>query len=69
MLKRMAIDWTNLYQKYKGKWLVLKADEKTVVVSGKAASEVFQLALKKGYTKPILTYVPQKLLTLVGRSV
>ena len=27
----MAIDWTKIYQKYKGKWVALKSDEKTVI--------------------------------------
>lgn len=62
----MSIDWTKLYKKYKGKWLALKSDEKTVVASGREAREVFQNAQEKGYTRPVLTYVPRKLRTLAG---
>jgi hypothetical protein len=35
----MAIDWTQIYQKYKGLWVALKDDEKTVVGSGESPQE------------------------------
>ena len=28
----MAINWTTIYKKYRGQWVALKSDEKTVVV-------------------------------------
>lgn len=62
----MAIDWTNIYRKYKGLWVALKSDEKTVVASGKTAKEVWDKARKKGFQKPILTRMPSKLLPYVG---
>jgi hypothetical protein len=62
----MAIDWTNIYKKYKGLWVALKDDEKTVVSSGKTAKEAWEKAQKKGFEKPILTRMPEKLTPYVG---
>lgn len=63
----MAIDWTNIYKKYKGLWIGLKDDETTVVASGKTAREVMEKATKKGYTQPILFRVPTKVMPYIGR--
>ena len=62
----MAIDWTNIYKKYKGLWVALKSDEKTVIASGKTAKETWIKAQKKGAQKPILTHMPAKLVPYVG---
>lgn len=62
----MAIDWTDIYKKYKGRWVALKEDERTVVGSGRSAKEAYEEALKKGYIKPILTKMPESLVTYVG---
>ena len=62
----MAIDWTKIFKKYKGLWVALKTDEKTVVASGKSAKEAWDKAQKIGYKKPILTKMPPKLLPYVG---
>lgn len=62
----MAIDWTNIYKKYKGLWVALKTDEKTVMASGKTAKEAWDKARKKGFQKPILTKMPPKLISYVG---
>lgn len=62
----MAIDWTKIYQKYKGLWVALEEDEKTVLASGKTAKEAWQRAQKKGYLKPILTRMPEKLISYIG---
>ena len=62
----MAIDWTKIYKKYKGRWVALKEDEKTVVASGRSAKEAWDKAQKIGYKKPILTKMPPKLLPYVG---
>ncbi len=43
----MAIDWTNIYKKYKGLWVALKDDERTVVSFGKTAKEAWTKAKKK----------------------
>lgn len=62
----MAIDWTKIYKKYKGLWVALLDDEKTVVGSGKTAKEAWVMAQKGGHEKPILTRMPEKLVTYVG---
>lgn len=62
----MAIDWTKLYKKYKGLWIALKEDEKTVIASGKTAKEAWDKSQKKGYQKPILTRMPERLLPYIG---
>lgn len=62
----MAIDWTKIYEKYKGLWVGLKDDEKTVVASGKTVKEVMDRAQKKGYKNPILFRVPIKIIPYVG---
>ncbi len=38
----MAIDWTKICKKYKGLWIGLKHDEKTVVAAGKTVKEVME---------------------------
>ncbi|OGM30141.1 hypothetical protein A2630_02900 [Candidatus Woesebacteria bacterium RIFCSPHIGHO2_01_FULL_44_10] len=52
------INWTELSKKYKGLWVALKSDEKTVVASGKNAVKVYDEARKKGVKIPILYKVP-----------
>lgn len=61
-----AIDWTKIYQKYKGLWVALKDDEVTVVSSGKTAKEASDKAKKAGFAKPILSHMPEKLVTYIG---
>ena len=42
------IDWTHLFQQYRGKWVALSAkDDTTVVSSGNTAREAFEAASKK----------------------
>jgi hypothetical protein len=62
----MAIDWTPIYKKYRGLWVALKEDEKTVIASGEDAREVLEAAVSKGYKRPIMMKVPQKLQAYVG---
>lgn len=62
----MAINWTKIFKKYKGLWVGLKDDEKTVVASGKSVKEVMEKARRKGYEKPILFRVPTKIIPYVG---
>ncbi len=40
----MAIDWTDIYEKYKGLWVALKDDEQTVVGSGEHLEDAIQEA-------------------------
>ncbi len=65
----MAIDWSRIYKKYRGLWLALKDDEKTVVASGKTAKEAFEKALEKGLKKPLLAKMPNDLSAYVGFGV
>lgn len=62
----MAIDWSKIYKKYRGLWVALKDDEETVVGSGRTAKEAWEAAQKQGYKKPILTHMPEELVTYVG---
>ena len=68
IFNNMAIDWTKIYEEYKGLWVALMDDELTVVASGKTAKEAWEKARAKGYKKPILTRMPEKLVTYVGPS-
>ncbi len=61
-----AIDWSGIYKKYKGKWVTLAKDEQTVLSFGKTAKEAWDKALKKGFQKPILTHMPERLIPYVG---
>jgi len=65
----MAIDWSKIYKKYRGLWVALKDDEKTVIASGQTAKEAWTKARDRGYQKPILTRMPEKLVTYVGFGV
>lgn len=62
----MAIDWTAIFQTYKGKWVAFEDDEKTVIVSGKDPKAVKLEANKKGFDKPILMKIPQKFTPYIG---
>lgn len=62
----MALNWAQLYKKYKGKWIALLDDETTVVGSGKTLKEALEEARKKGYTSPIVSRMPQNLEAYVG---
>ena len=61
-----AIDLTHVYRKYKGKWVGLKDDHKTVIASGSTPSEVMDKAKQKGFANPELFKVPKKSLLYVG---
>lgn len=62
----MTIDWTKIIKQYKGLWVGLKDDERTVVASGKTVQEVLQRAADKGQPNPILFRVPSKVIPYVG---
>ena len=62
----MAIDWTHIYKKYKGLWVALKDDEKTVVASGTSVHEVVEKAKQQGFDDPILFRVPSEVVHYVG---
>ena len=62
----MGINWTNIQSKYRGLWVALADDEKTVVATGGSAKETYEKALKKGHQDPILTRMPEELTAYVG---
>jgi hypothetical protein len=61
-----AIDWTKIYKKYKGLWVALKRDNKTVIASGQTLKEAVEKAKKKGYKEPILFRVPTEIIPYIG---
>ena len=61
-----TINWTEIYEKYKGLWVALEEDEVTVISSGKSLEEVAEKAEKKGFKQPIFHFVPDKLTYFVG---
>lgn len=61
-----AIDWTDIFKKYKGLWVALEDDEHTVISSGKTAKEAWEKAIKSGHDKPILTRMPEEIVPYIG---
>jgi uncharacterized protein DUF5678 len=62
-----TIDWTKLYEKYKGLWVALSEDDnETVVGSGATAKEALDQAHRKGFTTAAITYVPTEMITFAG---
>ncbi|MDO8650428.1 MAG: DUF5678 domain-containing protein [Candidatus Berkelbacteria bacterium] len=62
----MTTDWTDLYHQYRGQWVALKSDERTVVGSGATAQQALNKALANGVTEPILSKLPERLVAYVG---
>ena len=62
----MAIDWTELCTKYRGLWVALREDKKTVVASGTTVKEVMENAKQRGYEAPTLFHVPAQIVPFVG---
>jgi len=62
----MALNWSKIYKKYKGYWVALKEDNKTVVASGKTLKETIKKAKKKGYKDPIFFRVPTEIIPYIG---
>lgn len=61
-----VISWTKISKKYKGLWVGLKQDEKTVVSSGKTLMEALNKAHKKKYPNPIMVRMPERFGTMIG---
>lgn len=61
-----AIDWSHLFEQYKGLWVALEDDECTVVGSGKTLKEALERAKASGFQQPIVTRVPEKMVTYIG---
>lgn len=62
----MIIDWTGIYKKYRGLWVALADDEKTVISAGKTFKETLKKAEKKGFKDPIFMQVPEESLSYIG---
>ncbi|HEY4483128.1 MAG TPA: DUF5678 domain-containing protein [Candidatus Paceibacterota bacterium] len=62
----MAIDWTKIYKKYKGLWVALAKDEKTVLGAGRTVQEAVRQAKMKSDETPFLTRMPEKIVPFVG---
>lgn len=62
----MAINWTDIFNRYRGLWVALDDDEKTVIAFGNTAEDALKNAQKKGDKKPILSHMPEELITYVG---
>lgn len=64
--KSMTKDLTNVYKKYKGKWVAMDNNFAKVVLSGNSSSSVYRRAQKKGYKTPNLFRVPSNLNGFIG---
>ena len=62
----MAIDWTEICERYKGQWVALEDDEVTVIANGKTVMAVLEEAKKQGRDEPILFRVPTRIAPYVG---
>ena len=62
----MTKDLTPIYKKYKGRWVALDKDYKTVIASGNSAKLVYQKAKKKSKNLPRLFKVPSSLTPYIG---
>ena len=62
----MNTDFTKIFDKYKGLWIVLDDSLKKVISSNKNAEKAYKEALEKGYKKPTLFKVPQENLPYFG---
>lgn len=61
-----SIDWTKQYEKYRGLWVALKKDQKTVVAAGKTLRETREKANEKGEDDPIFFRVPSTVIPYIG---
>ncbi|MEK7065969.1 MAG: DUF5678 domain-containing protein [Patescibacteria group bacterium] len=62
----MKKDWSKLYKKYKGMWVALASDEKTVLGVGKTVREALIKARTKTTETPFLTLIPDSLSSYIG---
>ena len=64
----MAIDWTHLFEKHRGKWVALADDETTVLAVADTAKLAHAAALTQSDT-PLLYRVPDTLEAFAGHEV
>lgn len=66
---RMAIDWTEMYKKYAGKWVAIDfEDEVTVVAADVDAKKAYAESAKRG-KRAILHRIPEEVIDFVGYEV
>jgi hypothetical protein len=63
-----AINRTTIVKAYKGKWIALKDDQRSVVASGRSVKAVLEEARKKGHRNPIITRVPRLPIRFIGTA-
>ena len=60
------MDFTKIYQQYKGLWVALSSDEKKVLGKGKTIKAAVKQAQQNGVKTPYLLKVPTKILPYVS---
>ena len=62
----MVKDWTKIQKKYRGLWVALANDDKTVLGSGKTLKEALARAKEKTDRMPFVTRMPLEIVPFVG---
>ena len=62
----MVKDWTKIQKKYKGLWVALADDDKTVLGTGKTLKEALVQAKQKTDDVPFVTRMPLEIVPFVG---
>ena len=62
----MVKDWTKIQKKYRGLWVALADDDKTVLGSGKTLKEALARAREKTDRMPFVTRMPLEIVPFVG---
>lgn len=60
------MDFTKVYQKYRGLWVALSSDEKRIVGKGKTLAIAVREAKQKGVETPYLFKVPTAIVSYVS---
>ncbi len=62
----MTRNFIEIHKKYKGKWIALTPNEKSVITSGKTLKKILEDAKKKGFEHPTVMKIPPAVLPFVG---
>jgi hypothetical protein len=57
---------TRMANQYKGQWVALKPDRKTVIAAGPTVREALNAAKEKGVEQPVLTRMPKAFRGFIG---
>ncbi len=60
------IDWTHICQQYRGKWVAMKSDHKTVAGAGSTLAQAKAQAEKNGCSETFLTRIPSIIKNFAG---